>query len=536
MGSKVDLFAAVRRDRRVEGCSIRELAERYHVHRRTVRHALASAQPPERKTPARAAPVLGRFAGAIDAMLREDLDAPRKQRHTARRVWVRLAEEHGAVGLSYSTVRDHVRKRRPLIAAEAGRFAVEAMVPQVHGPGEEAEVDFGEAVVEIAGERRVVQVFQLRLSCSGKAVHRAFPSCSQEAFLEGHVHAFERIGGVPTRHVRYDNLTAAVTDVVFARGRVRVENQRWVVFRSHYGFDPFYCLPGEAGAHEKGGVEGEVGRFRRQRLVPVPKVASLDELNELFDVWDQADEDRRIGARATTVGEDYARERPLLAPLPSEAFDPGQRLTAMVSKSSLITVRSARYSVPARYVGRRLRVSLRAAHVVVLDGGEVVARHPRIVERQGQSVDLDHYLEVLARKPGALPGSAALAEARRLGLFTPEHDAFWAAARKALGDKDGTLELIDVLMLHRSTPAGQVLAGIRAAVGSGAASADVVALEARLAGSARTAPDAARAGETVVFLDGRRPAWPEDARPLPSLDPYDTLLPSRRRTREEKTA
>ena len=136
------MFAAIRRDARVEECSIRELADRYHVHRRTVRQALASAVPPPRKTPARTSPRLAPFQSAIDGMLRADLDAPKKQRHTARRVLARLVDEHGAAELSYSTVRDYVARRRPEIAAEAGRPLEAGCVPQTHPPAAEAEVDF----------------------------------------------------------------------------------------------------------------------------------------------------------------------------------------------------------------------------------------------------------------------------------------------------------------------------------------------------------------------------------------------------------
>ena len=132
MGSRVELFAAIRRDERVEGLSIRELAERHQVHRRTVRQALASAFPPERKTPVRVSRRLEEFKPVIDAMLRADLDAPRKQRHTARRVLARLVDEHQAVEVSYSTVRDYVARRRPEIAIEAGRALAEGFVPQTH--------------------------------------------------------------------------------------------------------------------------------------------------------------------------------------------------------------------------------------------------------------------------------------------------------------------------------------------------------------------------------------------------------------------
>ena len=209
-----------------------------------------------------------------------------------------------------------------------------------------------------------------------------------------------------------------------------MENQRWVLFRSHFGFDPFYCQPGISGAHEKGGVEGEVGRFRRNRLSPMPVVNSLDELNEKIRAWDTADNGRRINDRIRTVGQDFAVEAPLLLPVPSEGFDPGLSLEPRVDRSALITVRMAKYSVPARFIGRQVRVSLRASEVVVFDGRAVIARHQRVIARGGQSLDLDHYLEVLRTKPGALPGRALWAAARRNGTFTSSHDAFWAAARK----------------------------------------------------------------------------------------------------------
>ncbi len=200
------------------------------------------------------------FKPAIDAMLRSDLEAPRKQRHTARRVLARLVDEHDADGLSYSTVRDYVAKRRPEVWAEAGRNAAEGFVPQEHALGAEGEVDFADLWVVLRGVKTKVFLFTFRLSASGGAVHRAFATQGQEAFLEGHVHAFSELGGTPSVHVRYDNLKAAVSRVSF--GRSRVESERWVAFRSHYGFDAFYCQPGVDGAHEKGGVEGEGGRFR----------------------------------------------------------------------------------------------------------------------------------------------------------------------------------------------------------------------------------------------------------------------------------
>lgn len=226
-------------------------------------------------------------------------------------------------------------------------------------------------------------------------------------------------------------------------------------------------------------MEGEVGRFRRNRLSPIPEVDSLDELNERIRGWEADDDHRRIADRIRTIDEDFAAEQPMLAPLPTEPFDPGLILTPRVDRSSLITVRMVKYSVPVRFIGRNVRVSLRASQVVVFDGRTPIAIHPRIAARSGASVQLDHYLEVLKIKPGAFPGSSALAAVRVAGTFTSAHEAFWAAARRVNGDSAGTRELIDVLLLHRSMTVADVIAGIAAALKVGAVSADVVALEAR---------------------------------------------------------
>jgi hypothetical protein len=243
-------------------------------------------------------------------------------------------------------------------------------------------------------------------------------------------------------------LTQAVKKILGGPRR-REENDRWLLFRSHYGFDPFYCEPGEQGAHEKGGVEGEVGRFRRTWLSPVPKADTLAELNAKIQDWDARDDRRRITGKLTTVGQDFAVEKELLAPLPFDRFEPGLPLSPRVDHSALIAVRQAKYSVPVRFVGKRVRAILRASEILVYDGRNLVARHERVPVRNGQSVVLDHYLEVLKHKPGALAGSTALARAKEAGVFTSEHDAFWQASRRVNGDAAGTRQLIEVLLLHR---------------------------------------------------------------------------------------
>ena len=427
---------------------------------------------------------------------------------------------------------------------------MEAFIAQDHAPGVEAQVDFGEVWVVLNGVRTKCFLFVFWLAHSGKAIHRVYPTQAQEAFLEGHIAAFEAIGGIPSGHIKYDNLKGAVSQVVHGPGRARVENERWVLFRSHYGFDAFYCQPGIEGAHEKGGVEGAVGWFRRNHLTPMPEVTDLDELNAKIQAWEAADDARVISGRTEPVGAAFAREQPLLATLPGEGFDPGTVLHPRVDRSSMVTVRMVKYSVPAHLIGRRVRVSLRASQVVVFDARTVVAVHPRVAARTGHRLVLDHYLEVLRTKPGALPGSTALAQARAAGTFTAAHEAFWAEARKVNGDADGTRELIEVLLLHRSMPTEQVVAGIRAALTVGAVCADVVAVEARRHATTADSPSAnggASAGRQLVARDEHReqrvvsltqrrltdPAaviagLPPDTRPLPSVAAYDELLPRRR--------
>jgi transposase len=509
----VEQFEGIRRDAR-EGLSIRALAARHGVHRRTVRQALADAVPPPRKTPVRVAPVLGPHLPVIREWLTGDLGAPRKQRHTARRVWQRLLDERGVV-VAESTVRAAVRE----LKVEIGLTRREVAVPQTHPAGAEAEVDFGEFTAVIAGTLVKLWMFVMRLSHSGKAVHVAYANTAQESFLDGHVRAFAALGGVPTAMIRYDNLKPAVIRVLL--GRQRWENERFVALRSHYGFASFYCQPGLDGAHEKGGVEGEIGRFRRRHLTPVPHLPTLAALNAVLAAADARDDVRRIGARAETVGAAAARELPTLAPLPDRPFDPAQRLTCRVDAKARICVRQSHYSVPARLAGRRVEVRLGAGSVTVLADGAVVAEHPRSLHKNTEDLLLDHYLEVLTRKPGALPGATALAGARASGTFTGEHQRFWDAARASLGDAAGTRALIGVLLLHRTLPAAAVTTAMRTALGMGRFDPDLVAVEAR-----RCQEQATAGSPRLELPPGTLPAAAVAAehRPTPTLAGYDQLL------------
>jgi transposase len=484
--------------------SIRALARRHGVHRRTVRQALTDATPPARKAPERLAPATGPYVDLVRRWLLEDQAAPRKQRHTARRIWQRLIEEEQA-RIGESTVRNLVARLR----LEIGADRCQVMVPQIHPPAAEAEVDFGEFAASIAGQVMKLYMFCMRLSHSGKAFHFGYANQTQESFLDGHVRAFEAFGGVPGM-IRYDNLKPAVIRI--ALGRERFEHPRFVAMRSHYGYDSFFCTPGVEGAHEKGGVEGEIGRFRRRHLTPIPHVGSLQALNAALAAADARDDARRIGGRAETVGEAAARELPLLAAPPAERFDVALRLSCRVDAKARICVRQSYYSVPARYTGRRLEVRLGATMITVYDGAKIIAEHPRSLHKYSEDLILDHYLEVLSRKPGALAGSTALAAARASGAFTADHQRFWETARRRLGDGAGTRALIGVLLLHRTLSAEAVIAGIRAALSLPSCDPDLVAVEARRAIHPGQAPSIVAPEEAV------------DDRPVPSLDGYDQLL------------
>jgi len=505
--SRVELYERIRKDSRDEGLSIRALAAKHRVHRRTVREALASATPPGRKTPERVSPALGPFTTLIRAWLVADRDVPRKQRHTARRVWQRLVDEHGA-RVAESTVRAYVAQ----VHFELDNTLRIVTVPQTHGPGEEAEVDFGEFVAWIGGVLVRCWMFCMRLSHSGRGFHVAFSHQAQEAFFEGHVLAFEHFGGVPAGRIRYDNLRAAVAKILF--GRDRTENERFVALRSHYGFDSFYCTPGLEGSHEKGGVEGEVGRFRRRHLVPVPRVASMGELNALLAAGDAVDDGRRIGRRPETVGEAAAAEAPVLRPLPEVAFDVAKVRDHKVDTKGRICVLQSFYSVPVGLARRHVQVRLGAQVLEVVADGRVVARHERSLHKGTEDLVLDHYLEILERKPGALPGSTALAQARASGTFSATHERFWAEARRRLGDGAGTRALIGVLLLQRRLAADVVIAAMDAALQIGSVDVEVVAIEAR-----RVAQRRPPAAPVVPIGTGAR-----DTRPVPGLDGYDELL------------
>jgi transposase len=509
MGSRVEQFEQIRRDRDREGLSVRGLAVRHGVHRRTVKAALASPVPPVRRAPVgRPAPKLGAFRAVIDEWLEADRDAPRKQRHTARRIHRRLVDELGA-DVAESTVREYVRVRKRAMGWAVG----EVFVPQVHAPGVQAEVDWGEALVVLSGVAVKVHLFVMRASFSGAAFCQASLVQTQQAFLECHVQAFEWFGGV-FPEIRFDNLKSAVKKVL--KGRRRVESDRFVALRSHYLFESQFTTPGLEGAHEKGGVEGEVGRFRRNHLVPVPALADLAELNTLLLAGCEADLARRIDGRQQTIGEAWAVERPLLLGLAAEPFDACETATPRADSKSLVTIRQNRYSVPVALAGLKVSARVGAREITITHGGCEVARHERLHGKFGTSAQLDHYLELLQRKPGGLEHSVALAQERDRGAWPACFDQLWAALTDRYGRSDATRQMVDVVLLCRDHGPDRIALAVSGALTAGAIDGRAVAVLARRAESiGRAAP---------APLTGLDPRLQAHERPAPDLADYDQLI------------
>ena len=382
--AKVELFERLRREYEFGVGTVKGVAAKFGVHRRMVRQAIASALPPRRRYPPRAKPKLDAVAAFIDAVLDEDRRAPRKQRHTARRIWRRLLKEFPDAAVAESTVRNHVRERRRAL----GLVARETFVPQSYARGQEAQVDWYEAWADLGGERTKVQVFAMRAMASGAAFHRAYPHATQQAFLEAHERAFAYFGGV-FRLLRYDNLASAVRKVL--RGQRREETTRFVAFRSHWRFAAEFCTPGEG--HEKGGVEGEGGYFRRNHLVPVPRVADLDALNALLLEGCREDEARVLAGRTGTVGAAMAVERDHLLPPAAEGFDLADVAFPSVDKRGCVAVKTNLYSVPLP-AGTRVEARVHPAHVELRHEGKCVARHERCYGRRQHVLDLERYLDV----------------------------------------------------------------------------------------------------------------------------------------------
>ncbi len=389
---QVDVYLRVRRAVMVDGMSIREVSRVFGLHRDTVRKILAYSVPPgyRRQTPPRR-PKLEPFTGVIDQILVDDLRRPRKQRHTAQRIFQRLRDEHGFAG-QYTIVKDYVREHR--------RRSQEMFVPLSHAPGH-AQCDFGEALVIIGGVEQKAHCFVLDLPHSDGCLVKAYPAETTEAFLDGHVSAFAFLGGVP-RSILYDNTKLAVARIL-GDGR-RKRTRAFTELQSHYLFDDRFGRPGKG--NDKGKVEGMVGYMRRNFLVPVPSFESFEALNAHLERRCLERMDARLRGRSESIGQRMERDLEALLPLPEAPYDACEKQAGRVSSLSLVRYRTNDYSAPVAYGHRDVLVKGYVDRVVISCGSEVIAHHHRSYQRDDFVFDPVHYLPLLEQKTAA-PDQAA---------------------------------------------------------------------------------------------------------------------------------
>jgi transposase len=501
--AKVELFEQIRREYEFGVGTIQGVSRKLGVHRRLVREAIRSALPARRKKTERPQVKMAPAAEFIDAILEADRKAPRKQRHTAKRIWERIGEEVPGCTAAERTVRQYVARRRETL----GLARRETFVPQSYDWGVEAQVDWYEACAELDGERVKLQVFSLRSMASGAAYHRAYLRATQQAFLEAHELAFHYFGGV-FRRLRYDNLSSAVKKIL--RGYERELTARFIAFRSHWRYQAHFCTPGEG--HEKGGVEGEVGYFRRNHWVPVPRTHDLAELNAKLLADCRHDESRVLSGRRESVGALLLTEKQHLLPLPAEDFELAEVSYPRVDQAGCAKVRTNFYSVP-RKPGSVVEARVYSSVVEFRQDGVPIAQHQRSYERAQQILDLEHYLEVIERKPGALRGSKPLAQWRIQGRWPESYDLLWELMNEKHGRQDGTRSMVALLRLGREFGYARLETAVAQAMELGCT--DVAAIRHLL-----MSDQLQHAAATTVEI-GALAAY---ERPLPTMAEYNQLL------------
>ena len=450
----VESYAAVRRFVFVEGHSRREAARVFGLNRETVAKMCRFSLPPgyTRKEPA-AKPKLGPLLPVIDAILEADRTAPVKQRHTAKRIFERLRDEHGFAG-GYTVVKDHVR-----LCRARGR---ETFVPLAHPPGH-AQVDFGEAVGVIGGVRQKIHFLCMDLPQSDACFVKAYPRETTEAFLDGHVSAFAFFGGVPLS-ILYDNTTIAVVKIL-GDGR-RERTRAFTELCSHYLFRDRFARP--AKGNDKGKVEGLVKFSRANFMVPVPHAASFDNLNIMLEERCRARQRDHAGRHAETIGERLVAD---CSALPAVPLEPCEKRSGRVSSMALVRYRANDYSVPTAYGFQDVVVKGFVAEVVILCGGKEIARHQRCYGEGVFVADPLHYLALIETKPGALDQAAALQGWALPDVF--QHLRHLLEAR--MGNR-GKREFIQVLRLLEALPLDVVTGAVTHAIQIGAVGFDAIKL------------------------------------------------------------
>lgn len=455
---KVDQKEQIRRAFFIEGKSIRQIAREKHHDRRTVRAAIRDGSP-SRYTLSRprVRPVLGLFVDIIDKWLADDEVQPTKQRHTSRRIYHRLLEEHGYTG-GESTVREYVHKHRTRQRP--------VFIPLAYEPGVDAQVDFGEARVMMKGRPLTVQLFVGRLCFSKIPFLAAFPNQQQEALFEGHEEAFYFFGGVP-RTIWYDRLTQVVRRAL--PGHKPLEQEAFIAFRSHYLFESRFCNPREA--HEKGLVENLVGYARRNFLVPVPEVDSFQELNDLLRKKCLAEAGRCLRGETRTIGELWERERSHLLMLPVHPFPCCRTAPVHPNRLSMVTFQTNRYSVPAEYAGDPLLLRAFVDRVEITDGTRVLAVHERCYGREQDILNVFHYLPLLKERPGAFDHAKPL----KMWTHPAVLDRYLARLRERLSHRMATMEFLRVVELCSNHSVDEVAEAVEQAMTLGSLGASTVA-------------------------------------------------------------
>jgi transposase len=451
----VEIYGRVRRAIRVEGRSQRAVAREFGLSRETVRKMLQYAVPPgyQRQQPIKR-PKLGPWLGVIDAILKDDKQRPAKQRHTAKRIFERLKAEHGFTG-GYTIVKDYVHT-----STLRGQ---EMFVPLAH-PAGEAQVDFGEAMVFIAGVERKAHYLAMDLPHSDDCFVAAFPAETTEAFLEGHVRAFAYFGGVPAR-ILYDNTKIAVARIL--GGEERQRTRAFSELQSYYLFADKFGRPGKG--NDKGKVEGLVGYARRNFMVPIPRMSSWEELNAHLEEQCRQRRERRLRGHTETIGERFERDRAAMLPLPAAPYEACEKIAGRVSSLSLVRYRGNDYSVPTQYGHRQVWVKGYVHEVVIACAGEVIARHERSYEREAVVFDPLHYLALLEQKTRALDQAAPL-----VGWQLPECFAQLRRLLAARLKKHGSREYVQVLRLLETFAIEEVTQAIEDALQLGTISFDAV--------------------------------------------------------------
>jgi len=452
---QVEIYGRVRRAVRVEGRSQRAVARDFGLSRETVRKMLEYAVPPgyQRQQPIKR-PKLGPWLGVIDAILSDDKQRPVKQRHTAKRIFERLNEEHGFTG-GYTIVKDYVRS--------AELHSREMFIPLTHAPGE-AQADFGEALVAVAGVEQKAHYLAVDLPHSDDCFVAAFPAETTEAFLEGHVRAFAYFGAVPTR-ILYDNTKIAVAKIL--GGEERQKTRAFSELQSYYLFADKFGRP--AKGNDKGKVEGLVGYARRNFMVPIPRFNSWDELNAHLEAECRKRRERRLRGHSETIGERFERDHAAMLPLPAAPYEACEKIAGRVSSLSLVRYRSNDYSVPTQFGHRQVLVKGYVHRVVIACGSEVIARHQRSYERETVVFDPLHYLALLERKTRALDQAAPLA-----GWQLPECFRQLRRLLEARLKKHGSREYVQVLRLMETFALAEVTHAVEEALLLGTISFDAV--------------------------------------------------------------